>query len=79
MKKAIIKDTFVAVTAVGFDQAMQSYPRRIEVNGSTHQFTRATGITSVKNGDSITRFFKMTDGTRDFVLKYENRKWQLLS
>jgi hypothetical protein len=79
MKKAIIKNAQIAVTAVGFDQTMQSYPRRIEIDGTTHQFTNAAGRTSVKNGKSMTHFFKMTDGTRDFLLKYENLKWELLS
>jgi hypothetical protein len=79
MKKAIIKNTQIAVTAVGFDQAMQSYPRRIEINGISHQFAGATSRTAVVSGNSITHFFKMTDGTRDFLLKYENLKWELLS
>ncbi len=79
MKKAIIKSVRIAVTAVGFDQEMQSYPKRIEINGTTHQFTNATGRTAVKNGSSMTHFFKMTDGTRDFLLKYENKRWELLS
>jgi len=79
MKKAIIKSAQITVTAVGFDQELQSYPKRIEINGTTHQLTNAAGRTAVKNGNSMTHFFKMTDGTRDFLLKYENQKWELLA
>lgn len=79
MKKAIIKSVQIAVTAVRFDQELQSYPKRIEINGTSHQFTHATGRIAVKNGATMTHFFKMTDGTRDFLLKYENTRWELLS
>ncbi len=79
MKKAIITHAQISVTAVGFDQALQTYPRRIEINGVSHQLTRTNARTAVANGKSVTHFFKTTDGIHDFLLKYENQTWELLS
>jgi hypothetical protein len=79
MKKTIITRAQISVTAVGFDQQMQSYPRRIEIDGVSHQLAKTNARTAVINGKSITHFFKTTDGIRDFLLKYENQTWELLS
>lgn len=79
MKKAIVTHAQISITAVGFDQQLQTYPKRIEINGVSHLLTKTNTRAAVANGTSMIHFFKTTDGTRDFLLKYENQTWELLS
>ncbi len=71
----------VSVTALGFGRGMRAYPRRIEHEGITYQFTDAGIRTVVNTGGRVAQILNMSDGLRYFRLRSDNNggSWMLLS
>lgn len=70
----------VAVTAVYFrsKEDFDTYPRRIEFEGTTYTF--ADGIRYlVRKGEQLTRLFDMTDGQAQFRLRQDADNWTLVA
>jgi len=68
----------IEVTAIGFDYNMQPYPRRIEFDGAVYHFIGLGKQTVIAGNTHPTKFYRMTDGTRDYHLKNEAGRWTLL-
>jgi hypothetical protein len=70
----------VSVTALYFGKNLDTFPKRIELDGQTHTFR--TGLQClVKKGKGMVRLFNMSDGKADYRLKYdqEEANWTLLA
>lgn len=81
MTKSTLINTPVSVTAIGFSRDMQSYPRRMEYNGTTYTFVDAGIRAVVRAGERIAQVFTISDGTHDFQLRSDNHGscWTLVS
>ncbi len=56
---------------------MKTFPRQIELAGQ--RFTFNDGIQYlVQQGERAVKFFDMSDGTKNYQLKLENREWTLV-
>lgn len=71
----------VAVTSIGFGKGMRAYPRRIEHDGASINFTDAGIRTVVNTGGCMAQILNMSDGLRNFCLRSDNNggSWMLLS
>jgi len=70
----------VAVTAMGFGRNLQTFPRRIELDGASYTFVDAGIRAVIKRGSAIAQVITMSDGERLFRLKSDGRSsnWTLL-
>jgi hypothetical protein len=78
MKQSINKP--VVITSLGFKKGITPYPRKMEFEGACVEFIDA-GISMIaKTGEHITRIMTMTDGSKQFRLRSDNRggMWTLL-
>lgn len=81
MSQPTFINTPVAITAIGFGRDMQSYPRRMEYNGTTYTFLDAGIRAVVRTGERIAQVFTISDGTHNFQLRSDNHggNWTLVS
>lgn len=70
----------VNVTALYFSKELDTFPKRIELDGETHTF-RSGLQCLIKKGKNMVRLFNMTDGRAEYRLKYDQEKsdWTLLA
>lgn len=79
MTKKVINQE-VSVTAVYFRSQgdFDTYPRRIEFDGTTISF--ADGIRYlVRKGEQLIRLFDMTDGESQYRLRQDAEQWTLIA
>lgn len=69
----------IIISAIGFRDGGDAYPRRMEFGGCTYNFVDAGLRTVVRKGERIAQIFTMTDGSREYCLRKEHGAWTLLS
>lgn len=80
MRNTIINKQ-VQVTAMGFKKNLVAYPRQMEFDGTTYDFIDAGLSCMVRSGERIAQILTLTDGSRHFKMRSDNRGgvWTLLS
>jgi hypothetical protein len=80
MRNTIINKQ-VQVTAMGFKKNLVAYPRQMEFDGTTYDFIDAGLSCVVRSGERIAQILTLTDGSRHFKMRSDNRGgvWTLLS
>lgn len=76
----------IAVTGMYFrpanhnDRPLKGYPKRIEFEGREYTFIESGLRYIMKKGQQLFEVFDMTDGTRDFRLKFDtaDHVWTLV-
>ncbi len=71
----------VIITALGFRKGLMAYPKRMEFDGKSYSFIDAGLSCVIGKGEKFVQLLTMTDGTREFKLRSDNRggSWTLLS
>lgn len=71
----------VAITKMGFKKNLSAYPRRMEFRGVAYEFLDAGLRCLVRTGEQVAEIITLTDGTRQFQLRSDNRggNWTLVS
>jgi hypothetical protein len=72
----------VTVTSMYFSHGrqMQTFPKRIELDGNEYTFIESGFRYLVKKGQRLVELFDMTDGTNNYRLKFDNgaHTWTLV-
>jgi hypothetical protein len=73
----------VSVTAMYFrrNQQLKTFPKRMEFDGHEYTFIESGLQYLIKKGQSVVRFFDMTDGSANYRLRYDGDQftWTLVS
>jgi len=81
MKESLSINQKVVVSAVTFDRALETVPRRMEYRGTTYHFVEAGLKCLVRSGERMVRIITMSDGANDYRLRQDSGEygWTLLS
>jgi len=71
----------VNVTAMYFrnKNQLKSFPKRMEYEGHQYEFVESGLQYQIKKNDQEVRLFDMTDGKASYRLRFDYKKWTLVS
>ena len=70
----------VTVLSMGFGRDLRAIPRRVEFEGRAIEFIDNGLRTTIQHGEKIAQVFALSDGSRTFHLRSDNRggSWTLI-
>jgi len=81
MNKAILVNENVTITSLGFNEKLDTFPKRMEYRGNTYNFIEAGLKCLVKKGERIAQVITMSDERANYRLRYDQQdaSWTLMA
>lgn len=81
MSKSKLINENVIITSLGFNEKLDTFPKRMEYRGDTYNFIEAGLKCLIKQGERIAQVITMSDERANYRLKYDQQdaSWTLMA